>query len=189
MQGPEGSRILNSSLYLLQDNSSFVHISHWVTNNTRLHGVTLIAADCASAPLELHADTTSKSELTEALPGICSTFLAPTNQTIIPLLQAQAAITTPAPLVMFLTKNVTMGDFSAAVNRPLFLIGLVTRPTSIDLSMVVNQLDLTASQNGIVTFISTVLENVAPGDVTSAALAGPFSILVVNNVWSVYFNR
>ena len=82
-----------------------------------------------------------------------------------------------------------MSNFSAAVKRPVYIIGLVTRPTSVDLGMVVNQLDLTGSQNGIVTFVSMVLENLAPGDLVSALLAPPFSILVANNIWSVCFNR
>ena len=173
-------------MLILQDHASFLHITKWVKPGVQLLGVTLIAAECAD---KMGTDAsigalTSKGQLQN-----CSTLLSPTSQLLIPTVLQQAPLNTSAPLVIFLTQNVTLGQFYTLVNRPLYFIGLVTRRTSVDFHMVVNQMNLTASDNGIVYFISTVMENVAHGDVVTGYVAPPFSVLVVNNLYPVYFSR
>jgi hypothetical protein len=148
-----------------------------MNESVQLQGVTLLAADCAA-------------NATNGLArGKCTAVRAPTNQSVIPTILQEALHITQTPLLLFLTQNVTLGHFRAAVNRPLYLIGLVTRTTSIDFHMAVNQFDLTSSNTSTVTFISVVLENLAPGDITSGEIAAPFSILISNNLWQVHVPR
>ena len=143
----------------------------------QLHGVTLIAAACAQAAT---MDTTAQN---------CSSFQAPTDQSLIPTIQHHARQISQVPLVLFLTQNVSLGSLYAVVNRPVFFIGLVTRTTSVDFLMNVNQLNLTGTETATATFISVVLENLAGGDVTSGELAAPYSLLIVANLWPLYVRR
>lgn len=68
-------------------------------------------------------------------------------------------------------------------------MGLQSAITSINFHMVVNQLNASTSQYSNTTFVGLVLENLGPGDTITSAVAAPFSIAVVNNVWAVYYNR
>jgi hypothetical protein len=129
--------------------------------------------------------------------------------TLVPLLLEAAATPTPAPLLLFLTSNVTLGAPPVAlgatgytVARPVYLVGLVSTPTSVDFQMVVNQVNLTSqaldqvnaagsSDNSWarVYLIHLALENLGYGDVASARKAGAFSLLVSGNVWPLVFDR
>jgi hypothetical protein len=171
----------------LQDHTRFLHITKWVKTGVLLLGVTLVTTECAN--VDMGAGASAGALAARHQHQNCSTFVAPTKESLLPTLLKEAQQKTSAPLVVFLTQNVTLGEFYTLVNRPLYFIGLVTRQTSIDFRMLVNQMNLTHSENGIVYFISTVMENVAPGDVTTGYVAAPFSALVVNNIYPVYFNR
>jgi hypothetical protein len=52
--------------------------------------------------------------------------------------------------------------FAPLLCRPVILVGLFTRPTSVDLGMAVNQLNATA-QHASVVWQSLILENAGPG--------------------------
>eukprot|EP00882_Tetradesmus_deserticola_P018865 GHRQ01020267.1.p1 GENE.GHRQ01020267.1~~GHRQ01020267.1.p1 ORF type:complete len:154 (-),score=54.63 GHRQ01020267.1:116-577(-) len=107
----------------------------------------------------------------------------------------QAAVVTPQPLLVFITTNVSLGVNPALppgglqFNRPVLLVGLQSVVTSVDFGMVVNQLNLTRSIYSNLTIVGLVLENLAPGDAVTSAIAAPFSIAIINNLWAAYYNR
>lgn len=99
---------------------------------------------------------------------------------------------TAAPFLVYLSSNVSLSTSkikvrALAINRPLYLVGKTTDYTSIDFGMEVNTLVL--GPLGSVTFNQLVLENLAPGDTASAALAGPYEVLMSYHLWAVAFNR
>jgi hypothetical protein len=118
-----------------------------------------------------------------------------TNATLLSALIPHAAVATPLPLLVYLTSNVSIGAHpplpanGVVVKRPVVFVGLQSVITSIDFQMVVNQLNASASQYSNTTFVGLALENLGPGDTITSAVAAPFSIAVVNNVWAVYYNR
>jgi hypothetical protein len=124
-----------------------------------------------------------------------SCILDANDQTLIPQLVLHAGVVTDVPLIVFITTNVTVAGLTdtlpdgIAVNRPLVLVGLLTRITSMDFAMEVAQLSLVGSEKGTVSFLQLVLENLAPADVKSSKIAGPFSVLIQNNIWPVYYDR
>ncbi len=113
--------------------------------------------------------------------------------TLVPLLRAHAWHSTPRPLVVFLTSNVSLSSADALggiqVNRPLVLLGSTQRPTSIDFGMSVNQFDLTGSPHSNITLDSLVLENLASGDAESAAIAAGTSLSVTASLWQLRYER
>lgn len=129
-----------------------------------------------------------------AVPAVTNCLTFATNTTLLPALLTAAAVATPAPLLVYLTSNVTLGAHpvlpasGVAIRRPVVFVGLQSLITSIDFEMVVNQLNASA-QHSNTTFVGLALENLAPGDGVTSAVAAPFSIAVVNNVWAVYYNR
>jgi hypothetical protein len=64
----------------------------------------------------------------------------------------------PLPFASYHDMIVFFGLF----HRPVILVGLFSRPTSVDLGMVVNQLNVTAPHASLV-WQSLILENAAPG--------------------------
>lgn len=168
---------------LLQDNTNFLHIKQWSDSSgrTQLRSVGLLVASpgFAAGPA----------------PTVNNCLLLTTNTTLLQALRPHAAVATPLPLLVYLTSNVTIGlhpplpTYGVLVKRPVIFVGLQSLVTSIDFEMVVNQLNLTGSPYSNSTFVATALENLAPGDTITSAVAAPFSIAVSNNLWSVFYNR
>jgi hypothetical protein len=204
----------------MQDNATFLHIISADSPTTRLASVTLLTPDTLLPGLEEEAGgssgrgASSSSNLGARGPSSSphsssSAHLSVDNTTLVPLLLGAAATPTPAPLLLFLTANVSLGAPPAPLAatgfplaRPVYLVGLVSTPTSIDFQQVVNQVNMTGptvdqvnatgSVNGSwakLHLFQLALENLGYGDVTTARWAGPFSALVVGNVWAVVFNR
>jgi hypothetical protein len=169
---------------LLQDNTNFIHIHHWSDGRTLLRSVGLLlgspAYEAGAAP---------------ALPSVKNCLIISTNTTLLPALIPNAAVATPLPLLIYLTSNVSIGQHpplpvgGIVIKRPVVFVGMQSLLTSIDFEMVVNQLNLTGSQYSNITFVGVVLENLAPGDIITSAVASPFSIAITNNVWAVLYNR
>lgn len=174
----------------LQDNTNLLHIEQWSDGKTHLRSVgILLAAPGAAGPadqLQGNADSA---------PVIKNSLWATTNTTLLPALLLHAAVSTPVPLLVYITSNATIGmrprlpASGVVIRRPVVFVGMVSLPTSINFEMVVNQLNASSSMFANVTFVSLVLENLAPGDSVSSAMAAPFSIAITNNVWAVYYNR
>lgn len=87
------------------------------------------------------------------------------NTTLVPTLVRDAAVSTSQPLLVRVTANVTLGPGllrPISIRRPVLLLGMASALTSVDLGMVVNQLNVT-SPYGKIYWQSLVLENLAPG--------------------------
>jgi hypothetical protein len=169
-----------------QDNATFIHIHKWTNDrNGWLHsvGVLLAAPPGTPDPLELPP------------PLVANAVLAATNATLVPALTLHAGALSRAPLLVYVASNVSLGlapplpASGVVVRRPLVIVGLQSLVTSVDLGMVVNQLNETGSPYSNVTFVGLALENCAPGDAGSAIVAGPFSIAISNNLWAASYNR
>jgi hypothetical protein len=169
---------------LLQDNTNFIHIQHWSDGRTLLHSVGLLLGSPAYEPGSA-----------PALPSVRNCLVLSTNTTLLPAIIPHAAVATPLPLLVYLTSNVSIGQHpplptgGIIIKRPVVFVGMQSLLTSIDFEMVVNQLNLTGSQDSNTTFVGVVLENLAPGDIITSAVAAPFSIAITNNVWAVLYNR
>lgn len=169
---------------LLQDNTNFIHIHHWSDGRTLLHSVGLLLGSPAYEP-----------GAAPALPSVKNCLMLSTNTTLLPALIPHAAVATPLPLLVYLTSNLTIGQHpplptgGIIIKRPVVFVGMQSLLTSIDFEMVVNQLNLTGSHYSNTTFVGVVLENLAPGDIVTSAVAAPFSIAITNNVWAVLYNR
>jgi hypothetical protein len=69
-------------------------------------------------------------------------------------------------MLIRLMDDVTLGPgitHSIPIRRPILLLGMVSAPTSVDMGMVVNQLNVTPPF-GQITWQGLVLENLAPGE-------------------------
>lgn len=169
----------------LQDNSTFLHIHRWTDNRTWLQSVGLL----------LQAPATTPNPLKLPDPLVANCLVAVTNATLVPSLVLYSGVTTQQPLLVYVSSNVSLGAnpplpaSGVPVRRPLILVGLQSLITSIDLEMVVNQLNETGSHYSNVTFVGLVLENIAPGDAVTSVMAAPFSVTISNNVWAAYYNR
>jgi hypothetical protein len=76
-----------------------------------------------------------------------------------------------------------------SINRPVYLVGRVTMPTSVDFGMQVNQLVLLGSHSRM-TLAQLVLENLAPGDERSLDFAGAdFDVQMGYNMWPMLYPR
>ncbi len=117
------------------------------------------------------------------------------SASLVPLLLTHAGTNTSQPLVICLTSNVslTRADMPEGgvlhINRPVILMGSMQRPTSIDFSNEVNMLDLTGGPHAHVTLDTLVLENIAPGDAQSAAVASGAGLSVNFFVWALRYDR
>eukprot|EP00878_Enallax_costatus_P006127 GHUV01006423.1.p1 GENE.GHUV01006423.1~~GHUV01006423.1.p1 ORF type:complete len:1088 (+),score=332.66 GHUV01006423.1:306-3569(+) len=175
----------SSNVTYWTDNSTFIHVYDWSDGVTTLKSVGLL--------LQQTDDASGKLGPSPALTE--NVVLAATNGTLVPSLMAHASIVTKQPLLVYITTNVSLGlnpqlpASGLAINRPVVFVGLQSLVTSIDFQMVVNQLNETGSTYSNVTFVGLVLENLAPGDSESSALAAPLSIAVSNNVWAAFYNR
>lgn len=169
--------------FLLQDNSTYVHVLQWSDESTVAVSVGLL----------LDVGGASPSVLAGSQPAPGHNFmLAVDSTTLLSVMQFGAAVRTPTPFLMYLSSNIS---FSSAllkvqvlpVNRPLLLVGLSTDNTSIDFGMEVNTLQL--GPLGSITLNQVILENLAPGDARSAELAGPYEVSMTYYLWPVAFDR
>jgi hypothetical protein len=169
--------------FLLQDNSTFVHVPQWSDAHTTANNVGLLLAVNGASPSVLAG--------TEPAPGR-NFVLAADSSTLLSVMQLGAAVRTSVPFLMYLSSNIS---FSSAqlkvrilpVNRPLIVVGLSTDNTSIDFGMEVNSLQL--GPLGSITLLQAILENLAPGDARSAELAGPYEVSMTYYLWAVAFDR
>lgn len=160
-----------------------MHVPYWSDETTTAVNVGLLLAVTGQSP----------SALAGMQPLSGRNFvLAADSTTLLSVMQSGAAVRTSVPFLMYLSSNVS---FSSAllkvrvlpVNRPLLVVGLSMDNTSIDLGMEVNTLQL--GPQGSISFSSVILENLAPGDARSAALAGPYEVAMAYYVWAVAFDR
>ena len=170
-----------------QDAYSFLHISRWYSKDVQLNSVTLLPANCLDGePRRLLQASAEGGPST----GGCAVAISASNSTLGPVLEEHGAADSSGPLIIFLQGNATLAsDRFIPVNRPVYFIGLATQLLAIDLGMRINQLDLTGSEEGSVNFMSVMLENAAPGNSRSRASARPYSSLMVQHIWAVYFVR
>jgi len=149
---------VTSFVDILQDRKSFLHVPAWSNNDTSLLAVTLVRAPCAVA-YDARLGTADW-----APPAGCG-LLAADNSTLVPVLLRNASIPTSEPLLIRITSNVTLGHGlkgSIHIRRPVILLGLASVVTSMDMGMVVNQVNVTGP-NGTLVWQALVLENLAPG--------------------------
>lgn len=141
------------------DGKSFLHIAAWQGRKVSAHSVTLLSGGCLVTPAAEYADFAGA--LAAAGPDGCNARSA-TNATLIPTLRADGSLRTPAPLLVLVSTNVSLGfglkPGSIAIHRPVFMAGLYSVPTSVDMYMVVNQLNAT-SQYAKMHFLSLFIEN------------------------------
>uniref|UniRef100_A0A383W803 Uncharacterized protein n=1 Tax=Tetradesmus obliquus TaxID=3088 RepID=A0A383W803_TETOB len=175
------------------DGSSFLQVAKWNGTRTTARSVTIIAGPCRPTSPEqyaLPAVETLDAAAAAARNG-CAVQVAD-NSTLVPTLLQKASVATQQALLVMVPFNVSLGRGLPAgaiqIRRPVILVGLFTRPTSVDLGMVVNQLNVTAPYSSLV-WQSLILENASPGDAVSAVSALPFSTAITMNVWAVYCNR
>lgn len=128
----------------------------------------------------------SNSSTSSGSAAACGVFIAD-NTTLVPLLTAQGGVASRRMLLVLLQDNTTLIN-RVTLRRPVAMVGLASVVTSIDFQMVVNQIDL-VSPTAALLFNGVVLENNAPGDVTSALTAAPYSVLTPTCVWSIYCPR
>lgn len=168
----------------LQDNATFVHVPWFADDQTSALSVgLLLGVPGAASPASLAGERPVHGR---------NFVLAADQSTLLPVLQSGVGATARVPFLIYLSNNMTL---SAAVtkagmipvNRPLVLIGKSTDVTSIDLGMQVNILQL--GPLGRILLSQVVLENLAPGDARSLALAGPYEVSMSYFLWAVAFNR
>jgi hypothetical protein len=130
---------------VLQDGKTFVHVAAWESKQSSVHSVTLISGSCLAADASSYTDFAGA--LATAEQDGCN-VQSVDNTTLIPTLVESGGIPTPQPLLVFITANVSLGfglkAGSIPIHRPVVLVGLYSVPTSIDMYMVVNQLNVTS---------------------------------------------
>jgi hypothetical protein len=154
----------------MQDGKSFLHIPSWSNNNTELLAVTLGAGPCQAATAERSG---TPQEPFDWQPALGCNLVAADNATLVPMLLANASMRTSEPLLIRITTNVTLGRNirgSVPIRRPVILLGMASALTSVDLEMVVNQLNVTPP-TGTLVWQGLVLENLAPGGLWLGAAA------------------
>jgi hypothetical protein len=131
---------------VLQNNKTFLHIAAWVSKQSSVHSVTLISGSYSAANASDYMPFTGALLPADANTG-CN-FRAVNNASIIPTLVNVGGVQTPEPLLVFVTSNVSLGSGlkvgAIPINRPVVLVGLYSVPTSIDMGMVVNQINATS---------------------------------------------
>jgi hypothetical protein len=158
-------------VYCLQDGRSFLHIPEYMDKSTALRSVTLISGPCEAEAADTFLQPAAAAALVpSAPPGGCN-VRSVNNETLVPTLLRDAAVPTDQPLLVLIIANVTLGQGLHAgaidIRRPTLMVGLWSEPTSVDLGMVVNQLNVTAP-NSQVFWQSLYLENAAPGELGSS---------------------
>ncbi|WIA15154.1 hypothetical protein OEZ85_001840 [Tetradesmus obliquus] len=174
------------------DGRSFLHIPEYADKSTTLRSVTLISGPCGAEAADIFLQpSASAAAVPAAPPGGCNVRTV-SNATLVPTLLRDAGVFTDQPLIVFIIANVSLGQGlhagSIDIRRPTLMTGLWSVPTSVDLGMVVNQLNVTAP-NAKVFWQSLYLENAAPGDAVSSIVATPYSAAVSANIWAMYCNR
>jgi hypothetical protein len=197
-------------MHVLQDNATFLHVPWWTSGGadpTIWESTSLLVADSleqlrATAPLVTDVDLAEEAPADSlAAAGVSSSntsskvnyVLSCDNHTFVPYLTYAARKAVPVPVLVFVTSNVTLKkppvpEEGIMINRPLYLIGLSSTPTSLDFHMVVNQLVMLSTYSNM-TMSNLVLENLAPGDKRSAAVARPISVSVTANLWALLYDR
>jgi hypothetical protein len=127
------------------DSKSFLHIAAWQGRKVSARSVTLLSGGCLVTPATEYADFAGT--LAAAGPDGCN-VRSVTNATLIPTLRADGSLPTPAPLLVLVGTNVSLGfglkPGAIPINRPVFMTGLFSVPTSVDMYMTVNQLNATS---------------------------------------------
>lgn len=168
---------------MLQDNATFLHIPAFADAQTSAISVGLLLGD---PELDVGA-------LAGSRPAPGRNFVLAVDQGNLPsVMQSGPPVRSAAPFMIYLSANVSLSTALLKVrvlpvNRPLYLVGKYTDYTGVDFGMEVNTLQL--GPGASVTFSQLVLENLAPGDSRSAALAGPYEVLMPYHVWAVAFDR
>lgn len=148
-----------------------LNVPYWSDNMTEVFSLTFLSGPC-NIP---NTDTLPWNGSLQQFPAIprCS-MRTSDSKTLVQTLQRDAGINTTQPLLIRLVQNVTLGPDimqSIPIRRPIVLLGMVSAPTSVDLAMVVNQLNVTLPY-GKITWQSVALENLAPGEAGPQAAEG-----------------
>jgi hypothetical protein len=154
---------LCSTCRIIHDGISFLNVPYWSDNTTELYSVTVVSNPCRAAEAVQH-DTFKDVALAMANSRGCNVRFE-TNETLVATLRRDAAIETSQPLLVRILSNVSLGlnlDRPIVFRRPVLLLGTSSVPVSVDLGMVVNQLD-TSALSGQLAWQALVLENLAPG--------------------------
>jgi hypothetical protein len=140
-----------------------LNVPYWADSTTEVFSLTLVSGPC-SIPYEDSLQYQSATQQGPAIPG-CN-MRSVDNKTLVPTLLRDATNVSTVPLLIRVMSNVTLGvgiTRSIPIRRPIVLLGMVSSLTSIDMGMVVNQLNVTLPY-GKITWQSVVLENLAPGE-------------------------
>ena len=156
-----------------------------------LTGFNLDAAAPADSPAALGSMSSNQSSSTSS--SRVNYVVACDNATFTPFLMHTGKNATAVPLLVYIVSNVTLGkppvpEDGILISRPLYLVGLSSSNTSLDLHMAVNQLIMLDTYSNM-TMDHLILENLAPGDKRSAAVARPISVSVTANLWALLYNR
>jgi hypothetical protein len=140
-----------------------LNVPYWSDNTTEVFSFTVVSGACKLSG----AERVPWADSVKAFPTTlgCSIRIVD-NKTLVPTLIRDAGISTSDMLLIRLTDNVTLGPgitHSIPIRRPILLLGMVSAPTSVDMGMVVNQLNVTPPY-GQITWQGLVLENLAPGE-------------------------
>jgi hypothetical protein len=147
---------------VLQDNTSMLNVPYWADSTTEVFSLTLVSGPC-SIPYEDALAYQSTMQQAPVIPG-CN-MRSVDNKTLVQTLLRDATNVSTVPLLIRVVSNTTLGvgiTHSIPIRRPIVLLGMVSSPTSIDMGMVVNQLNVTLP-HGKITWQSVILENLAPG--------------------------
>jgi len=147
----------------LQDNSSVLNVPYWTDGITEVFSLTLVSGPCI-LPNSLGSPWNQSLQQFPSIVG-CNVRTAD-NNTLAATLLRDAANSTNQPLVVRLVTNVTLGPGllqPIPIRRPVVLLGMASAVTSVDLAMMVNQLNVTLPR-GRMYWQSLVLENLAPGE-------------------------
>jgi hypothetical protein len=150
-------------MLLLQDGSSFLNVPFWSDGTTELYSVTLMSGPCSVTAEKAGQPVADMLAAFARAPGCNVRFV--NNQTLIPTLLRDATVNTTQPLLLRVVSNVSLGlnmQQPIVVQRPVLILGTSSAPVSVDLGMMVNQLDVSAITAQLA-WQAVVLENLAPG--------------------------
>ncbi|GBF95015.1 hypothetical protein Rsub_07516 [Raphidocelis subcapitata] len=207
------------------DGSSFLHVNSWFDAHTTWQSVGLLVAGsldealATSAPPAAAAakqdgggsrrrlaapgavDSAAAADAADAAAAAAAAgknyVIAADNATIVRQMEGRCGLETPAPLLVYLTSNITMSKppvpkSGIDIARPLAMVGLASLPTSIDWAMQANQWIMAPGPRfrwAYVTLDSVVLENLGFGDARSAQIAKPLAVTYTLNLWPLYYER
>lgn len=131
----------------MQDGSSFLHIAAWKAGKSNIFSTTLISGACLAPDATAYADF-ADAMAAAAVDG-CN-VRAVNNVSLIPTLLNYGSLPTPESLLVLIAANVSLGfglsSGAIPIHRPVVMVGAYSVPTSIDMYMVVNQLNVTSKQ-------------------------------------------